>query len=262
VPDPAHYLFGDTDPAAQRLHLLAVVYQESTRAFLSRAAASAHFHFALDLGCGPGFTTRLIADTVACDRVAGLDASPAFIKLASGNSDERLSFLKHDITAIPFPTGRANLIFSRFLLTHLCNAAEIAAKWLTQLEPQGFLLLEETESIHTSDRIFARYLKIVEEMIAGHSNQLYAGHLIAGLNFQSEVKSVINELTSVPIRNCHAARMFALNLQTLKDNKFVRANYSPDSILELENALAEIAGNESAASEIEWKLRQAAWTRS
>jgi SAM-dependent methyltransferase len=261
VPDPAQYLFGDTDPAVQRLQLLAVVYQESTRAFLARVAASGHFRFALDLGCGPGFTTRLMADTLACDRVIGLDASPAFIQLASGNSDERFSFLEYDIRAIPFPTGRANLIFSRFLLTHLRNAAEIAAKWLTQLEPQGLLLLEETESIHTSDRIFAHYLEIVEEMLAGHWNQLYAGHVVAGLNFRSEVKLVTNELTSVPVRNCDAARMFALNLQTLKENTFIRANYSPDSIVELEHALAEIARNESAASEIEWKLRQAAWSK-
>jgi trans-aconitate 2-methyltransferase len=257
----SEYLFGDTDLAAQRLKLLASVYQESTRSFLVRAAASGHFRVALDLGCGPGFTTRLIADTLACDRVTGLDASPAFIKLAIANSGEGVSFLQHDITSIPFATGRANLIFSRFLLTHLSDAAGVVAKWVTELEPRGLLLLEEAEVIHTSDPIFARYLRIVEEMLASHSNQLYAGQLVASLNFESKLTSVTNESTSLSVRNADAARMFALNLQTWKENQFVRANYSHDSIVELENALAEIASNESAASDIEWKLRQAAWTK-
>jgi trans-aconitate 2-methyltransferase len=58
------YLFGDGDTAAQRLKLLASVYQESTRAFLSRAAGSARFRLVLDLGCGPGFTTHLISDAL------------------------------------------------------------------------------------------------------------------------------------------------------------------------------------------------------
>lgn len=261
MPKASHYLFGDSDPAAERLKLLASVYQESTRSFLITAAGAGRSRVALDLGCGLGFTTRLIADTLACDRVTGLDASHTFIKLSNANSDERLSFLQHDITAIPFPTERPNLIFSRFLLTHLSDAARIVAKWVTELEPRGLLLLEETEAIRTSDPIFARYLRIVEAMLAGYSNQLYAGHLVASLKFQGKIKSVMNESISLPVRNSDAALMFALNLQTWKENQLVRANYSRDSIAELENALAEIASNESTASEIEWKLRQAAWSK-
>ncbi len=157
------YLFGDSTTAAQRLKLLASVYNESTRAFLAKAAGSARFQLALDLGCGPGFTTRLIADTLRCDRVIGLDASAGFIELARANSGERLSFLRHDLTAIPFPSGRPNLIFSRFLLTHLREAAAVVAKWATQLEDRGLLLLEETEAIHTAHPVFARYLRIVRQ---------------------------------------------------------------------------------------------------
>jgi hypothetical protein len=55
--------------------------------------------------------------------------------------------------------------------------------------------------------------------------------------------------------------MFLLNLRTWKQNQFVRSNYSRDSIEELENAPTEIASNESALNEIEWKLRQVAWSK-
>ena len=257
----SQYLFGDSSTAAQRLKLLASVYQESTRTFLAKIAGPDRFQLALDLGCGPGFTTHLIADTLRCDRVIGLDASAGFIELASMNSAERVSFLQHDITAIPFPSGRANLVFSRFLLTHLREAAAVVAKWATQLEDRGLLLMEEAEAIHTTHPVFARYLRIVEAMLAQHSNQLYAGHLVASLNLQSEVKPMMNEVSSLRVRNCDAARMFVLNLRTWKESEFVRANYSRASILELERALAEISNNQPSARDVEWKLRHAAWLK-
>ena len=257
----SEYLFGDNDLAAQRLQLLAHVYQESTRAFLENAAGSESFQLALDLGCGPGFTTHLIADTLRCDRVIGLDASAGFIELASANSDERLSFLQHDITAVPFSTGRANLIFSRFLLTHLRDAAAVVARWATQLKSRGLLLLEETETIHTVHPAFERYLAIVEAMLASQSSQLYAGRLIAGLDSPGGLKCTFSELRSIPVRNCDAARMFALSLNTWKGSEFVRTNYSSGFILELENDLVEIAAIESPAREIEWEMRQSEWLK-
>jgi trans-aconitate 2-methyltransferase len=255
------YLFGDSDKAAQRLKLLACVYQESTRAFLENAAGSVRFQLALDLGCGPGFTTHLISDTLRCDRVMGLDASASFIRMARATVGERISFLEHDITAIPFPSGCANLIFSRFLLTHLRDPDFVVAKWATQLEPNGLLLLEETENIHTVHPVFGRYLAIVEATLARQSNRLHAGHLVACLDSPGGLKATFSELRSLPVRNCDAASMFVLNLNTWKDSEFVRANYSRDSIVELEQALTEIAVTESSAREIEWNMHQAAWRK-
>ncbi|MBV8452993.1 MAG: class I SAM-dependent methyltransferase [Deltaproteobacteria bacterium] len=255
------YLFGDCDSAAQRLKLLARVYEASTRAFLARAAGSARFRLALDLGCGPGFTTYLINGTLRCDRVIGLDASASFIKLAQAASGESVSFLQHDVTAIPFPSGCANLIFARFLLTHLRDPDTVVAKWATQLERGGLILLDETEAIHTVHPAFGRYLALVEAMLASQSNRLYAGRFIADLNPPGGLKCTFSELHSIPVRNCDAARMFALNLNTWKGSEFVRTNYSPGFIRELENDLAEIAAIESPAKEIAWEMRQSAWLK-
>jgi trans-aconitate 2-methyltransferase len=257
----SEYLFGDDDTAAQRLKLLAHVYEASTHAFLLRAAGSARFHLVLDLGCGPGFTTHLINGTLRCDRVIGLDTSAGFIKLARVTAGAGVSFLQHDITAIPFPSGCANLIFSRFLLTHLRDPDAVVAKWATQLERSGLLLLEETEAIHTVHPAFRCYLAIVEAMLASQSSRLYAGRVIADLDSPGGLKCTFSELRSVPVRNYDAARMFALNLKTWKESEFVRTNYSSGLIRELENNLAEIAAIESPAREIEWEMRQSTWLK-
>jgi trans-aconitate 2-methyltransferase len=255
------YLFGDTESAAERLKLLGSIYQESTRAFLAKVTGPAYFPLAVDLGCGLGLTTRLIAETLQCDRVIGLDTSPSFIELARRNSAARLSFEKHDVTAMPFPCGRPNLIFARFLLTHLRDPSTVAAKWATQLQPRGLLLFEETDAIRTDHPVFARYLRIVEAMLAGHSNQLYAGRLLARLNFDGALRRQASELRPLAVRNRDAACMFLLNLRTWKENEFVRANYSSDSILKLAKALEEIGNNESSSRDIEWDIRQAAWSK-
>jgi trans-aconitate 2-methyltransferase len=210
----AQYLFGDNDTATQRLRLLADIYQDSTHVFLSKAAGLCRLPLALDLGCGPGFTTRLIGETLPCERVIGLDVSTTFIEQARANSGNRLSFVQHDITAVPFPSGPANLIFARFLLTHLRDPAAVVRTWATQLEGRGLLLLEETEAIHTYHPVFVRYLSIVEAMLGGRSNQLYAGHLIASLDSPGGLKSIFNERCSVSVRNRDAANMFVLNLRT------------------------------------------------
>jgi hypothetical protein len=54
-----HYSFGDTQIARQRLDLLSSVFDLSSRAFL-HAKVLKRPHLALDIGCGPGNTTRLI----------------------------------------------------------------------------------------------------------------------------------------------------------------------------------------------------------
>jgi len=56
----APYLFGDTDVAARRFQVLAEVFADSTRPFLQQAVTGSR-HLAVDLGCGPGFTTHLLS---------------------------------------------------------------------------------------------------------------------------------------------------------------------------------------------------------
>src|SRR5262245_10740178 len=110
------YLFKDTDLAAQRLQVLAEVYAPSSRAFLQDAVNTVP-QLALDLGCGPGYTTHLLAETTSSLRTIGLDSSEHFLTLARRNANEHIAFLRHDATQVPFPTGPSDLIFCRMLLT-------------------------------------------------------------------------------------------------------------------------------------------------
>jgi trans-aconitate 2-methyltransferase len=252
----AQYLFGDSDSAARRLQLLARVFAESTRRFLREAAPATELALAIDLGCGPGFTTQLIAETHPCARVIGLEASPRFIEIARAGVGERVAFELHDVSAVPFPASPADLIFCRLLLTHLQDPAGAVAKWATQLKPRGLLMVEEVEAIRTAHPVFSRYVRIVEAMLASQRNCLYAGPLVGAIGVSAGLAIVRSGVRAIPVRSCDAAKMFVLNMQAWKDGDFVRANYPAASIGELEAALGEIARDESASPEIEWDMRQ------
>src|SRR5438128_2733129 len=75
------YLFGDNDLAAARLALLAEVFAPSSREFLQRFGGWRPRRIC-DVGCGPGLTTRLLAETFAGSEVVGVDTSEQFLRLA------------------------------------------------------------------------------------------------------------------------------------------------------------------------------------
>ena len=112
------YQFTDTELAAQRLDYLARVYEPCTRKFLSDAIKHPP-DLVIDLGYGPGHTTVLLSECSNAQCTVGLDNSDRFVELAEVSRTDRVSFAHHDVTAVPFPVSPAQLIFCRYLLSHL-----------------------------------------------------------------------------------------------------------------------------------------------
>ncbi len=67
------YAFGDSAAAARRLGLLAELFEPAPRPFLERFAGRP-----IDLACGPGHTTRLLASVLAPRRLGV--AAPAHLR--------------------------------------------------------------------------------------------------------------------------------------------------------------------------------------
>jgi SAM-dependent methyltransferase len=254
------YLFQDTARAARRLQVLADVFAPSSRAFMQDIVSSVP-QLAVDLGCGPGYTTRLLVDTTRCVRAIGLDNSEHFITLAHRNATERMSFVRHDITQVPFPIEQSDLISCRFLLTHLREPQSVIERWTTQLRPQGLLLLEEVDWIQTEHALFRTYLDIVAAMLEQQANQLYIGPLLDKLQMGNGLRRRLSRVYHLPVSTVQAAILFYLNIQSWKNQPFIQGHYATSMIEQLEDDLRELVKTSTSEGEIEWGLRQLAYDR-
>lgn len=253
------YAFGESDLAARRLAKIAEVFAPSSRVFLTDSV-EANLDFALDLGCGPGYTTHLLAEALRPRRVVGLDLARSFLELARSTATDSVSFVEHDVTTVPFPTGPVDLIYCRFLLSHLVSPKAQLANWATQLRPGGLLLIDEVEEIHTKNPVFAAYLEIVEAMLDYQGNRLYVGPFLHTTPDAMGLRRRSSRVAALAPPTRQAAEIFLLNLQVWRHGSFVRTYYQDETIDRLESRLARL-GESEASDEIAWGLRQIVYQR-
>lgn len=247
------YTFGDTDIAVTRLRLAAEVFQPEMASFLAQAQASPEL--AYDLGCGPGYTTRIVAGVVGPQRTVGLDASSRFIEIARARPMAGVEYVQHDVTRTPFPCGPGDLLFSHFLLPHLSDPRSALATWATQLRPAGLLLLDEVSDIWTTHPVFLRYLEMVEQVVAAGGGQLYAGKAIEQLIPGDGLAVVSSRLVERPVRTAQAAAMFRLNIASWGASPAARSIFPAPVIAEVAAELDGLAASTSRR-EIVWGMRQ------
>ena len=256
----AAYLFGDTDLAARRLRVLAEAFEPSSRAFIT-FASKARTRLAVDLGCGPGHTTHMLAAALPGAQVVGLDNSLQFLRQAEKTATDQVSFRLHDVNHTPFPVSPCDAIYARFLLTHQKSPEQRVTAWVSQLAPGGRLLLEETDAIHVEVSAFNQYVEIVAAMLADSGYDLCVGKTLQAMPTPAGVVLRESRQAIVPMANDLAAELFSMNIQTWKHNDFVQRNCSPESIQVLETDLAELAAMPTSECGIAWELRQLVYER-
>jgi trans-aconitate 2-methyltransferase len=244
------YTFGDGDLAVRRLALVARLYGPSSRALLARAAPPAPA-VALDLGCGPGHTTRLVAEVCRPGRVLGLDSSDRYLdaaRAATGAPAGVVSYARHDVTRVPLLGAPAGLIYARLLLAHLPDPLGLVARWRTQLARGGVLVLEEVEAIDAPPGVLADYERLVTALVATEGGTMAVGpELGAALG---------GECVDVPVDEADAGHMFALNLATWGDDAVARGLATAAEVERLAAGLAALARGPRGAATVRWVLRQ------
>lgn len=250
------YLFGDSATAQSRLDLLARTFEPPTREFLSSFRPRGT-SLAIDLGCGPGHTTRLIADTLPIEKIVGLDKSPSYVEAASHSTPPHISFLVHDVVSIPFPLPPADLIFCRFLVTHLPTPDQALARWASQLSSRGAILLEEVHWIHPRNSVLESYLSALERVMEATGVALYTGARLPELVNDTPLKIIADNTRCLPVRNRDAATMFSMNIRSWGASHPALSLYGSAFLRSLHNDLEEMMKDSpDALSEIEWGMRQ------
>lgn len=253
------YALGDSDLAAERLKVAARLFEPEMTRFI-RDAAPPHPRVAVDLGCGPGYTTRLLQRTSGAALTIGVDRSQHFLGLAA-ESEPALRFVRHDLTAGPPPIEAADLVFCHLLLSHLPDPASAIESWKGCISPAGAILVDEVESIRTGDAVFVEYLGLVEAAIAGSGGELYVGRRLAAVRELNGLRVRSNRAAPHPVAAKDAAAMFAMTFATLREDPAVKASASPAELAALAEALharSQLDGQQP----VTWSMRQAVFEHS
>jgi len=142
------YSLGHTPREYERLRAQARVWEGATGRVLD-AVGLAKGASCLDAGCGPGETTRLLAERVgAGGRVTGMDTDSSIgilaVEMLHRTGHRHCGFVAHDLTASePVPGAPFDLVYARLLLFHLPQRAAVLARLWDAVAPGGHLVVQD-----------------------------------------------------------------------------------------------------------------------
>ena len=235
----SHYSFGDNRLAALRLEYLAAAFAPSSRRFLQNAKPG-RVELALDLGSGIGATTALVREVSDAPQVTGYERSPNFLAIARHRHPE-LMFRNMDVLSPVYPDREADLIYCRFLLTHIHRAADVLNTGVQHLRSGGRLLLEETAALFSPVPALSRYYDLVEQLQAHHGQETLIGKRLEALARGVAGGRATSVLLEIPMPAAVMARLHAMNLGTWKADPFMLETHGLGALEDLERELKAIA---------------------
>jgi len=236
------YRFGIDQAAADRLGLVAAAYESVSRQFLTANALPIP-RVALDLGCGPGFTTELLYEVVRPEKVIGIDTSETFLVSARSRLPPG-QFGTFDVTELPLPGAPADLIYARLLLAHLADPEAVAQGWRTQLAPGGRLLIEDLDGVVNPVGPLHDYEDLSARIVRSGGGLMYAG---------AELSELGGGVKPVTVPGALAARIYLFNIR-----HWLNAPGLPVTDAELrdvEHGLLQTVENRDSDS-VSWLVRQ------
>jgi len=99
----------------------------------------------LDLGCGIGETTRLLAARVGpTGSVLGVDFNPALVESATSMTTEpNVSFAQGDVHDLSYEDATFDVVFARLLLLHVADPQAALREMLRVCRPQGTVIIND-----------------------------------------------------------------------------------------------------------------------
>lgn len=153
--------------------------------FFADNLAGAQITDIIDLGCGTGRFSQILADTFDAS-VTGIDPSEKMLSQArSKYDDDRFTFLAGPAEALPIEAASADLVFMSMVDHHLVAPEKAAREIHRVLRPGGHIFIRNTVSDETTSypylSFFPSIRSIIDSSLHSRSDQ-DARHTAAGFH--------------------------------------------------------------------------------
>ena len=154
---------------AQRQQLLAEMLNPLTRPVLERIPRDSIVKI-LDLGCGRGHTTRMLADQFPNALATGFEYDAALVAHASADPSNRPStvFQQGDASHLPFPRRSFDLVFTHNMLVHVPDPSGVTREMFRVTRPGGFVGRRGRTRPPTKIRYPANAVKGADVLLKAH----------------------------------------------------------------------------------------------
>ena len=134
------YIFKGGDKGRERMSVISRVLEPSTHSLLDRLESYLG-RMVLDVGCGSGNVALELARRIGMQgHVVGIDLDETKLKFAREDAAKHsiinIEFQKFDVLD-PWPWKNIDMVYIRFVLTHLANPLSLIRKACDVLRPWG-----------------------------------------------------------------------------------------------------------------------------
>ncbi|MFZ9628580.1 MAG: methyltransferase domain-containing protein, partial [Ilumatobacteraceae bacterium] len=187
-PATGHYIIRGGAAGRDRLRVLSRVMRSSTERFLGRVSLPAG-STCLDAGCGGGEVARMLAArTGLTGRVVGIDIDPVQLDIVRAECEEaRLDNLELRLMDVDHldEQGAYDLVYSRFVLSHLAEPLAALAALVRAGRPGGTIAVEDVDFAghfcHPEHSAFSRYCEIYEASATGRGVDPFIGRRLPAM---------------------------------------------------------------------------------
>lgn len=209
---------------SDRLKTLSSTLACSTESFLEKHVSNFE-GLALDLGCGNGSVTRLLSKLGGANaKVYGIDRDLSKVEAARklGPFDsERIEFKEGDAYK-PCTFGPFQIIYARFLLSHLREPKKVLNRISEALNKDGMLLLEDTDfSGHFCfpySKAFYRYVELYQSLLASRGANANIGPALKLLCEEAGFIELTLEVTQPAHAQGSGKYMAELTFEAIKES--------------------------------------------
>ena len=243
----SHYMLRGGVEGRERLRVMARVLRPSTLALFERAGIRPGMA-CLDVGCGGGDVSLDLARLVGKEgRVVGIDRDEIKIVLAREEAAAaalNVEFRVGDILGDNLPAG-FDLVFVRFVLTHLDDPDAAVREFSSMLRPGGLLLTVDIDFggyfTYPDNVAFQRYFDLYTQLSRKRGGDPYIGPRLPELLHRNGFERIQMNLVQLAALEGEVKLLTPLTMENIADSLVAENLASREEVQSLTSELYKYA---------------------